>query len=60
MLSDVAYLTIRADEERVAAMNAAHPIARQKHLELSNRFQDMADGLVEAGRASLARQVLAA
>ena len=50
MLSDVAYFTIRADEERAAAMNAAHPIARQKHLELANRFQDMADGLIEAGR----------
>lgn len=60
MLSDAAYLTIRADEERAAAMNAVHPIARQKHLELANRFQDMADGHIEADRASIAREVLAA
>ncbi|GAC1662630.1 MAG: hypothetical protein NVS9B15_25950 [Acidobacteriaceae bacterium] len=53
MLSDVAYLTIRADEERVAAMNAAHPNARQKHLELALRFQELADGLVEAECALL-------
>ena len=60
MLSDAEYLTIRADEERAAAMNAVHPIARQKHLELANRFQDMADGLGEAGEAPMAREVLAA
>ncbi len=60
MFSDVAYFTIRADEERSAAMNAAHPIARQKHFELASRYQDMADAIVEAGRALLGGEVLAA
>ncbi len=60
MFSDVAYFTIRADEERGAAMNAAHPIARQKHLELASCYQDMADAIVEAGRVLLGDEVLAA
>lgn len=49
MISDAAYFTIRADEERSAAMNASQTIARQTHLELANRYQDMADAIIEAG-----------
>ncbi|MEO6580980.1 MAG: hypothetical protein ABIN83_07495 [Sphingomicrobium sp.] len=60
MFSDAAYFTIRADEERSAALNAVHPIARQKHLELAERFQDMADAIVENGRILLSDNMLAA
>ncbi len=49
MISDAAYFTIRADEERSAAMNASQTIARQTHLKLANRYQDMADAIIEAG-----------
>lgn len=57
MMSDVAYFTIRADEERSAAMNAIHPAARQRHLELAGRLQDMADSIVETGMELAARQL---
>ena len=60
MFSDVAYFTIRADEERSAAMNAAHPVARQKHFELATSYQHMADAIVEAGRALVGAEVVAA
>lgn len=60
MFSDVAYFTIRADEERSAAMNAPHPIARQKHLELASCYQDMVDAIVEAEREFFGDEVLAA
>jgi hypothetical protein len=46
MQSDVAYLMKRASEERTAAMRAPHPNARQSHLELAGRYQDMADAII--------------
>lgn len=42
MDSDVAYFTRRAGEERVAAMKAAHASARQAHLDLAGRYDDLA------------------
>ena len=59
MQDDVAYYTIRADEERTAAIKAAHPIARQKHLELASRFQALADKQLSE-QASPASPLLAA
>jgi hypothetical protein len=36
------YFRRRAAEEREAAERAAHPIARQSHLELAGRYEDVA------------------
>jgi len=46
MDGDVAYLLRRASEERAAAMRAWHPNARQSHLELAARYQEMADAII--------------
>jgi hypothetical protein len=46
MEGDVAYLIRRASEERAAAMRARHPNARQSHLELAARYQEMADAII--------------
>ena len=45
MTGDVAYLIRRASEEREAAMRAAHPNARQAHLQLAGRYREMADAI---------------
>lgn len=42
MEGDVAYLCRRAQQEREAAMKAAHPKAREAHLEMAARFDDFA------------------
>ena len=39
---DAAYFTRRAQEERLAAMKAPHPAARQAHVELAERYRDLA------------------
>lgn len=57
MRSDLTYLITRASEERDAAKNAVHPIARQKHLELASRYQEMADDIVEPGKSAAAVQM---
>jgi hypothetical protein len=46
MDGDVAYLIRRASEERAAAMRAGHPNARQSHLQLAARYQEMADAII--------------
>ena len=46
MDGDVVYLIRRASEERAAAMRARHPNARQSHLELAERYQEMADAII--------------
>jgi hypothetical protein len=46
MDGDVGYLLRRASEERAAAMRARHPNARQSHLELAARYQEMADAII--------------
>ena len=45
MEHDVAYFSRRASEERAAATQAQHPNARQAHLELANRYQEMATAI---------------
>jgi hypothetical protein len=50
MDGDVAYLLRRASEERTAAMRAPHPNARQSHLELAARYQEMADAIIARGQ----------
>lgn len=43
METDAVYFTRRAREEREAAMKAAHPQAREAHLQLSRRYDQVAD-----------------
>ena len=42
MEDDFAYYRRRAADERVAAMKAAHYAARVSHLELADRYKDLA------------------
>lgn len=42
MEGDVEYLRRRAQQEKEAAMQAAHPKAREAHLELARRFDEFA------------------
>jgi hypothetical protein len=42
MEGDAAYFSRRAQEERRAAMKAPHPHAREAHLELAERYRQLA------------------
>ena len=42
MEDDFAYYGRRAADERVAAMKAAHLTARQAHIDLADRYEDLA------------------
>ena len=42
MEDDATYFSRRASEERTVAMKAAHPSARRAHLELAQRYDDLA------------------
>lgn len=46
MEGDAAYFARRASQEREAALKAAHPSARQAHLELAGRYDDLAHAIV--------------
>jgi hypothetical protein len=51
MEGDAVYFHRRASEEHDRAMAAAHPAARQAHLELSARYEELASAIVShAGR----------
>jgi hypothetical protein len=41
MDGDLAYFQLRASEEKVAAANAAHPRARQSHLDMAQRYEEL-------------------
>jgi hypothetical protein len=45
MEGDANYFIRRANEERVAAMKAAHQRARKVHLEMAERYSDMANAI---------------
>ena len=45
MESDVSYFTRRASDELRAALKALHPEARQRHLELAERYNDIANAI---------------
>ena len=45
MEGDAAYFDRRASQEREAAMKAAHPKARQAHLDLAARYDDLAHSI---------------
>ena len=42
MEGDFAYFSRRAQEERVAAMKAPHPSARQAHIDMADRYDELA------------------
>ena len=46
MEGDAAYFARRASQEREAALKAAHPSARQAHLELAGRYDDLAQSII--------------
>jgi hypothetical protein len=48
MECDHDYFLRRASEEREAAERAAHPIARQSHLELADRYNEIAEATTGA------------
>lgn len=45
MEGDAFYFARRASQEREAAMKAAHPTARQAHLELAAQYEDLAHSI---------------
>jgi hypothetical protein len=45
MDGDAIYFVRRAKEERVAALRSTHPAARQSHLELANRYEELAGAI---------------
>ena len=45
METDVAYFARRGSEERFAASKATHELAAQSHLELAERFEELADAI---------------
>jgi hypothetical protein len=46
MEPDKVYFSRRAAEERSAAANTAHQSARQAHLELAHRYDDLARAII--------------
>jgi hypothetical protein len=42
MEGDASYFNRRANEERLAAMKAAHPKARGAHLRMASRYDELA------------------
>jgi hypothetical protein len=47
MEGDATYFSRRASQEREAALKAAHPNARQAHLDLAHRYDDLAHSINE-------------
>jgi hypothetical protein len=50
MEGDVEYLRRRSQQEREAAMEAAHPRAREAHLELARRFDEFSEAALARDR----------
>lgn len=57
MESDVIYFGRRASEERTAALHAPHPQARQSHLELAERYEDLVRAIAESEQQLVLRIV---
>jgi hypothetical protein len=56
MEGDGIYFGRRASEERIAAMKAPHPRARKAHLELADRYNDLATA-IQSRERPLSRNV---
>jgi hypothetical protein len=50
METDVVYFARRALEERLAATTATHELARQSHLEMAERYEELASAITERER----------
>ena len=50
MESDTIYFRRRASEERTAALNTRHLRARQAHLEMASRYEDLVRAIVARER----------
>ncbi len=48
MESDVSYFRRRASEERSAALEARQTVAREAHLDLANRYEDLVRAITGA------------
>lgn len=46
MEGDAIYFTRRAGEERVAAIKAGHPNARRVHIDLAERYDELARAIM--------------
>lgn len=56
MESDTNYFVRRAREERDAARKAEHPAARQSHIEMAERFEELT-GAIKRHQASLGERI---
>lgn len=45
MEADFNYFSRRAQEERIAAMQAPHPSARRAHLDMAERYDELATAI---------------
>jgi hypothetical protein len=59
MTNDSVYFERRAQEERVAAMKATHPVARQRHVEMADAYEARARAIM-ADEARLAFHLVSA
>ena len=57
MEPDLVYFSRRAAEEKAAAEQAVHPTARQAHLDLAERYADLANALAGSETAFSSSQV---
>jgi len=55
MEGDFNYFSRRAQEEREAAMRTPHPTARQAHVELADRYDELANAIAERQMEFVAR-----
>lgn len=51
MESDDQYLSRRAGQERLAARQARHPVAREAHLAMARRFDEVADAIARTQKS---------
>lgn len=60
MESDLVYFRRRASEERTAALQARHPRARQTHIAMAERYEDLVRAITARDRELGLDQVHAA
>jgi hypothetical protein len=52
---DAIYFGRRAKEERIAALKCTHPNARQSHLEMASRYDELANAIAVHEAVPLSR-----
>lgn len=53
MERDLRYFRRRASQERMAALNAGLPVARQAHLDLAYRYEELVRATASQGESNL-------